>query len=94
MRAAVVCRALLASGHAGTRHPTKVATGPAAHNRRHVKDQPFRLSRNGNIILHLCFDAQAEVSSFGFLVSSFWVSGYDNAQQVQCGRFLARPSQA
>ena len=52
------------------------------------------LQRNGNIILHLRFDAQAEVSSFGFLVSSFWVSGYDNAQQVQCGRFLVRPSQA
>ena len=114
VRAAVVCRALLAGGGHGVtalpmrsrgppslklrrtraRDPTKVATGPAAHNRRYVKDQPFRHSRNGNIILHLRFDAQAEVSSFGFLVSSFWVSGYDNAQQVQCGRFLARPSQA
>ena len=48
----------------GTRDPTKVATGPAAHNRRYVKDQPFRHSRNDNIILYLCIDAQGQVSEF------------------------------
>ncbi len=57
---------------------------------------------NGTTILYytcaLTHKGKFRVSNFwfvvsGFRVSGFWVSGYDNAWQVQRGRFLARPSQ-